>query len=462
MAVSVTFGLLSSEAEAVVTTTICDSAVTCEAANLNLTAARLRRPDDDTLGRAHIGIFVMHPYSSSVNNVACSGLAERGYTTLCADSIFQGNADGYYGYEQHTPGIKSAINYLKTAITAPLITKVLIFGGSMGAPMMAFYQNVAENGPGVCLGPEKILPCVDTNHYNLPPADGVMMRDAHLGDGLATFTYVDPAIHNNACLPRKEQFDMFSAASDYDATTDAATYSKQFKKTYTTQQAIRNRDLLNEALRLLRNKIKSTGDPTQLGDDIPFAVVGSTDARLFQPDISLLKYTKNPHILLARDDTTRPVQIIESVRVPSGGASSGLDCQDSTTAVNVHIWLGAHALRATPGLYTQSADNITGVDYGSSNTSTATNVEGIKVPLIIISHTGHYFIRPDEIIFEHAGTNDKTLAYNEGATHGGTPCLPCATAIDPTITTQAQANAYWGDTIGRSMDFYSEWLSARY
>jgi hypothetical protein len=139
-----------------------------------------------------------------------------------------------------------------------------------------------------------------------------------------------------------------------------------------------------------------------------------------------------------------------------------LDCQDSTTAVNVHIWLGAHALRATPGLYTQSADNITGVDYGSSNTSTATNVEGIKVPLIIISHTGHYFIRPDEIIFEHAGTNDKTLAYNEGATHGGTPCLPCATAIDPTITTQAQANAYWGDTIGRSMDFYSEWLSARY
>lgn len=41
----------------------------------------------------------------------------------------------------------------------------------------------------------------------------------------------------------------------------------------------------------------------QLGDDIPFEVVGSTDARLWQPDINLLKYTKKPHILLPRDDS---------------------------------------------------------------------------------------------------------------------------------------------------------------
>jgi len=460
----VTFGIMSFDAEAIVTTPICNSAATCDAAGLRLLAATLRRPDDDTLGRAHIGVFLMHPYSGYVNNGACTQLAARGYTTLCANSEFNGQPNGYYGYEQHAPGIKSAINYLRgiaSSATLPAVTKVLIYGHSMGAPMMAFYQNIAENGPGACQGPEKILPCVDTDLQNLPKADGVMLFDPHLGDGLATFTYIDPAIHNNACLPRNQQFDMFSPANGYDDTTNGATYSFPFKKRYTTGQAIRNQEIVNDALGLLREKIKSSGDPTELGDDIPFSVVGSTDARLWQPDISLLKYTKEPHVLLARDDT-RPVQIIQSVRTPSGRASDGLDCDESTTAVNVHIWLGAHALRATPGLYTQAADDITGVDYDSSATTSVTNVKGFTVPLVIIANTGHYFNRPAEIIYDNAKSEDKTIAFSEGATHGGTPCLSCATAIDPSITTQAQANAYWGDTFGRSMDFYSEWLSARY
>jgi len=217
--------------------------------------------------------------------------------------------------------------------------------------MMAFYQNVAENGPGVCQDPEKILPCVDTNLHNLPKADGVMMRDAHLGDALATFTYVDPAIDNNACEPRNPALDMFSVANGYDVERDAATYTKAFSRRYTTAQARRNQHLINEALNLLRKTNKSTGDPTHLGDDVPFEVVGSTNARLWQPDISLLKYTKKPHILLARDGS-RPKQIIESVRPPSGDREAALDCEESTISTNVHIWLGAHALRSTPRRYT--------------------------------------------------------------------------------------------------------------
>lgn len=198
----------------------------------NLPAATLRRLTGDVLGKANVGIFIMHPYSSSVNYMGCTLLAQRGFTTLCADSEFTNNPNGYYGYEQHAPGIKSAIDYLRNSEGNPAITKVLIFGGSMGAPMMAFYQNVAENGPGVCEDPEKILPCVDTNLHNLPKADGIMMRDAHLGDALATFTYVDPAIDNNVCEPRNPALDMFSAANGYDVERDAATYTKAFSRRY--------------------------------------------------------------------------------------------------------------------------------------------------------------------------------------------------------------------------------------
>jgi pimeloyl-ACP methyl ester carboxylesterase len=317
----------------------------------NVNAARLRRPETNALGKAHIGVFVMHSFSGYQNNAVCNALAQRGFTVLCADSVFTGREDDYYGYEQHAPGIRAGINYLKSipaTPTLPVISKVVIFGHSMGAPMMAFYQNVAENGAAIaCQGPEKIIPCVDDNLQNLPKADGVILFDAHLGDALATFTYVDPAIHNNACTPRNPALDMFTAANGYDAATDSATYSRQFAKTYTTHQAIRNQDLINEALGLLQKEIKQIGNPGELGDDIPFPVVGSTDARLFQPDVALLKRTQNKHILLARDGT-RPVQIIESVRPPSGRRTAALDCEGSTRAVSAHVWLGAKALRANP------------------------------------------------------------------------------------------------------------------
>jgi pimeloyl-ACP methyl ester carboxylesterase len=446
----------------------------------NVNAARLRRPETNALGKAHIGVFVMHSFSGYQNNAVCNALAQRGFTVLCADSVFTGREDDYYGYEQHAPGIRAGINYLKSipaTPTLPVISKVVIFGHSMGAPMMAFYQNVAENGAAIaCQGPEKIIPCVDDNLQNLPKADGVILFDAHLGDALATFTYVDPAIHNNACTPRNPALDMFTAANGYDAATDSATYSRQFAKTYTTHQAIRNQDLINEALGLLQKEIKQIGNPGELGDDIPFPVVGSTDARLFQPDVALLKRTQNKHILLARDGT-RPVQIIESVRPPSGRRTAALDCEGSTRAVSAHVWLGAKALRANPGQYTQTGDDITGVDYASSATSTASNVEGIgkhpngtqtSTPLLIIANSGHYFLRPDEIIHEHAFTTDKTLAFSEGAVHGGGPCAACTRIIlnNPNLST-AEANAYWTDPAGngpaeRSWNFMAEWLSARY
>src|SRR5207247_9799619 len=125
----------SSDAGAITTTVVCNAAASCTTASLNLNAATLRRPDNDALGRAHVGIFIMHPYSGHNNFQGCAELASRGYTTLCANSIFNGSQYGYYGYEQHAPAIKSALKYLTNSqATAPLpaIPKLLILGHSPG------------------------------------------------------------------------------------------------------------------------------------------------------------------------------------------------------------------------------------------------------------------------------------------------------------------------------------------
>ena len=63
----------------------------------NLPAATLRRPTENVLERANVAIFIMHPYSSSVNYMGSTLLAQRGFTTLCADSEFTNNPNAIMG-----------------------------------------------------------------------------------------------------------------------------------------------------------------------------------------------------------------------------------------------------------------------------------------------------------------------------------------------------------------------------
>ena len=425
----------------------------------NLAVAALRHPTNPS-AKSKIGIFIMHPDGSYVNNTACSQLAGRGYTTLCADSIFLRRGQDYYGYEQHAPGIAAGINFLKNPanVDGIVIEKFIVWGHSVGAPLMAFYQNIAENGPAACQGPEKILPCDASTLNNLPLPDGVILFDAHLGAALATFTYVDPAIKKDDKPGiRNPNLDMFNTANGYPGdeaagspTFKSATYTDKFKRRFLEAQANRNADLLHEAQNIWSDI--QAGKSELYPDDMPFVVPGSDGAaRMWQADTSLVNCTKKPQIFLTHTGTQNPSPgPICSVRIPSASAE-GDDSFGSVLKVSVRVWLGAHALR-TNGRYDQTKDDITGIDYDSSATSTASNVKGITKPLLIVANSGHYFIRPDEIVYDAAKSKDKTFAIEEGAVHGGTPCTQCAQALGLPAD-------YFGDTIKRTYDFMDEWLS---
>ena len=426
----------------------------------NLSVAALRHPTAPG-PKAKIGIFIMHPDGSYVNNVACTQLAGRGYTTLCADSIFLRRGQDYYGYEQHAPGIASGINFLKNPanVDGIVIEKFIVWGHSVGAPLMAFYQNVAENGAAACQGPEKILPCDASTLNDLPVPDGVILADAHLGAALATFTYVDPAIKKeNKPGIRTPLLDMFDISNGYPGdeaagspTFKSATYNDKFKQRFLEAQANRNADLLHEAQNIWSDI--NSGKSEVYPDDMPFVVPGADGAaRLWQADTSLVNCTKNPQIFLTHTGTQNPSPgPICSVRIPSASAEDD-DSFGSVLKVSVRVWLGAHALR-TNGRYDQTKDDITGIDYDSSATSTASNVKGITKPLLLVANSGHYFLRPDEIIYDATKSKDKTFAIEEGAVHGGTPCTQCAQALGLPAD-------YFGDTIKRTYDFMDEWLSA--
>ena len=474
-------GVSLSQAQLQPTTNVVVTADLNSGGQTNVNAARLRRPTTNVLGRAHVGVFVMHSFAGYQNFSVCDALAQRGFTTLCADSIWTGRTDEFYGFEQHAPGIRAGINYLRNLPAGgglPAISKVVIWGHSAGAPMMSLYQNVAENGAATaCQGPEKILPCVATNLQNLPKADGLMLFDPQEGPGVWFFN-TDPAWISNSCPSgRDPSLDMYTAANGLTSPI-SGTYSSQFLKRFFTAQAIRNADLTNQALALLQQRRIATGNPNDMGDSIPFSAVGITSARPWNYDLHLRHVTKQPHIFLDRFGN-RPVQIVETVRVPNGDdASSALNCAASSTAatMNVHIWLGAKTFRAN-GRVNQTADDIIGIDWDSNSNNVVTNIKHIgkhpngnqpTTPVLIVSNGAYYFIVPGEIYYNVAFSTDKTYAISEGAVHAGTPCPDCARVIlgNPNLT-NAQANAYWTDPQGngpleRTYNFMAEWLAARY
>jgi len=164
----------------------------------------------------------------------------------------------------------------------------------------------------VCTDPRRIIACDTANLASLPKADGLIILDSHLGDALATLTYTDPAViyPANPGL-RFKALDMFDPANGYKAATNSADYYVGFKQNYLNGQAARADALLQDALARWQQIKAANGN--LLPDDMPFPVIGANAARLWQPDLKLLRQSKTPHLLL-KGDGTRSTEILQSLR----------------------------------------------------------------------------------------------------------------------------------------------------
>ena len=390
--------------------------------------------------KASVGIAIMHPFASYLNFVGCGELATRGYTVLCANPHTVNQPSNYYTIEEQAPDVALAVKYLRSQ---PGIKKVLLGGHSAGGPMMAFYQAVAENGPAVCQDPEKITPCPD-GLAGLPAADGMILFDSHGGYGFTTLTYVDPAVtDNSAPQARDASLDMYDPANGYDRA--GANYSPEFLQRFMAAQGERNNRLIAQALE--RRDAIAAGQG-QYPDDEPF-VVNGVRARIWQPDLHLQSHTHDPHPLIHPDGSVT-TQVVPSVRPPSGGAAEAKSYNPAALEVSVNQFLSSSATYTTPD-YNIGEDTITGVDWASSSSNTPWAVEHISVPLLIMPMTGHYFLVTDEVIYNHAASADKQIAYVEGAVHGITTCKACE-----------QFPGQYGDTVKTAFNFADGWLAAHF
>src|SRR5262249_31759642 len=120
-----------------------------------------------------IALVFGHPSESNFNHPSGRELARRGYRILMVNV-----QDGRSNPDTYAPIYSAAIKYLRGLGG---VRKVVIITHSGGGHEMAFYENVAENGPDACAGPEKIYPCRRELTTNLEKADGLILLDSTLG-----------------------------------------------------------------------------------------------------------------------------------------------------------------------------------------------------------------------------------------------------------------------------------------
>src|SRR5215510_10041269 len=255
----------------------------------------------------HVGIVVMHRESNYMNNIACREFSRRGFMVLCMNSRFENN-EALVDWELIPLDVAQGVNHLKNV---QQMSKVILYGNSGGGVTMNFYQAVAENGPKVCQGANKLVKC-GNNLAGLTPADGIILSDGHPGNPILRLRSVNPAITNEKRPGNlNSRLDPFDPNNGYNR-NGISSYSDAFKNRYFKAQAERMNRLIDDALAELQ-KIEA-GQSTYT-DDALFSIPRFDGARLLSLDSSIRHTTLFPEKLL-KNDGTIVIQFVESIAPP--------------------------------------------------------------------------------------------------------------------------------------------------
>ncbi len=384
--------------------------------------------------KSEIAIISVHSDSDYTVFPIAAEMAKRGYRSF-GGQVFGETLD------EKMLDIKRIVEFLRAI---PGVKKVILMGHSGGATLMTAYQNAAENGIQTLKDETLIYKC--TLNEELPPADGMLLLDANWGNSVMTLFSIDPAVvEEGNGMKLDPTLDTFNAENGFDSA--GAHYSKEFLDKFFAAQAERNNRIVNLALERLRAIEAGEG---MYKDDEPFVVAGAAQFafcnKLFPQDTNLLAHTKAEHDLIHADGSITH-EIVHSLRGPKFSQSS-TPMNKATVQTTVRCFLSERAVYAKPDYYFHE-DGVTGVDWDNVYCSAVPNVRKIRVPLLCVGMTAGYEFLASEVIYDNAASEDKSIAFVEGATHNFTP-----------EHTVEKFPGQFGDTEKLVFDFLDKWIGA--
>jgi len=303
---------------------------------------------------------------------------------------------------------------------------------------------IAENGPSVCQGANKLVQC-GNNLAGVPPADGIILSDGHPGNPILRLRSINPAVNNEKNPDRlNPRLDPFDPKNGYNP-EGASHYSDEFKARYFKAQAERMNRLIDDALELLQRVEAGKYIYT---DDAPFNIPKFDGARLLSLDPSIRHTTLFPEKLL-KNDGSIAVQIVESLAPsrPELAEANQTFSEGSREGLTVRSFLSSNAIRATNSM------DETQIDLCSSNNSTPCMLQNVSVPLLAAANQASFqnLIQEVEINYLYAKSTDKDFIVVEGATTGVTPCTNC---LLPASTYSNVTNNF--------LNYAAKWINDRF
>src|SRR5262245_53969728 len=136
-----------------------------------------------------VAFLAIHRTSNFMNMISTRELARRGFMVLGMNPRSDNN-EAIVSFEDIALDIKQGVEFLHRQ---PGISKVILIDFSGGGPSTAFYQATAEKGLSYCQGPNKLTQCSNAL-AGLPPADGMLLLDAHPGNTVNSLRSLNPAV----------------------------------------------------------------------------------------------------------------------------------------------------------------------------------------------------------------------------------------------------------------------------
>ena len=408
------------------------------------TKGALYYPDPVQFPDPHVAVIAIHRDSNYLSHIMTRELPKRGFVAMGMNPRCDNNESLCAPWEENALDIKQGVEYLRKL---PGITHVVLFGHSGGGPTMSFYQAVAEVGAAFCQRPEKLMKCPDTLE-GLPRADGLILWDAHPGNGSGVLRSLNGAIINdeqiindNATAKIDPALDPFDPKHGYDP--NGSSYTEEFKERFFIAQAARMNRLTDLALEKLKQIEAGT---YTYPDNDAFIVPGQAGTRLANHDASIDHATTRPQRLLRNDGSIEDCCAVDSVRA-TGQTAEVSHSFEGVGFNTVKSFISVNAIRSNHAM--------TDIDWCTSNNSTPCNVEQITVPLMIVAMGGHYFLRDGEIILDSANSKDKEYLIVEGAVHGGTPCTAC-------MPEGQKYDGRYDNSVKNNFDYLAAWINKRF
>jgi len=350
-----------------------------------------------TRGGEKAVLCFMHPRGDLSRHYAMSGLLEAGYATFGQNSRWLNN-DIATIHETLALDVAAGIKYLREERG---FERVILVGNSGGGGLYSFYQAQAETAPPGRLSSTPAGDPPNLNDYDLPPADGLILMAAHVGQGKFLTTTIDPAvIDENDPLATDPSLDMYYSENGFREPPQESRYSAEFLSRYRAAQTARVQRLDAIAHRIIdeQNIYRAmTAEPA-------FAKEPEERRR------EILRRASLGRLMRIYRTDANPAYVDLSISPSPRDLGSLISGRPDMS----NFAFGGFAGVLTPRAWLSTWSGL------SSRAGVVENLPSVTKPLLIIYYEGDNAIFPEDIdaMLAAAGMTDKNLTKIKGEHYG--------------------------------------------